>query len=187
MTPLWVHHFDRRRGWSLVYFLIYAYLNISACCKFSLSVSIYTSDFNETLRITNYVAMQCGQFPENWVAIVMFCGAIFPAENWCFHFSQWIWQFQASFKFFFIRVNERVTMHKLREICILSTHQCKHCNPALNVWPIRKTGLGLIFTEWKPIWFWSNIFKNSMRVPCKILTDNSHIISKYWVRNCLKN
>ena len=39
MIPLWVHHFDRRRVWSLLYFLIYAYLNISACRKFSLSLS----------------------------------------------------------------------------------------------------------------------------------------------------
>ena len=40
MTPLWVHHFDKRRGWSLLYFLIYVYLNISACRKFSLSLYI---------------------------------------------------------------------------------------------------------------------------------------------------
>ena len=39
LKPPWVHHFDRRRGWSLLYFLIYAFLNISACRKFSLSVS----------------------------------------------------------------------------------------------------------------------------------------------------
>ena len=39
MIPLWVHHFDRRRGCSLLYFLNYAYNDIYPSLKFWWSVS----------------------------------------------------------------------------------------------------------------------------------------------------
>ena len=41
MIHSWGDHIGKRTDWSLIYFLIYAYLNILACHKFSLSVSIY--------------------------------------------------------------------------------------------------------------------------------------------------
>ena len=39
MIHSWGDHIGKRTDWSLIYFLIYAYLNILACRKFSLSVS----------------------------------------------------------------------------------------------------------------------------------------------------
>ena len=41
MIHSWGDHIGKRTDWSLIYFLIYAYLNILACRKFSLSVSRY--------------------------------------------------------------------------------------------------------------------------------------------------
>ena len=67
MVPLWVHHFDRRRGWSLLYFLIYAYFNISACCKFLLSLSsLYSQAWNSITDITILRAHTVIRVSRNW-------------------------------------------------------------------------------------------------------------------------
>ena len=51
----WGNHFGKRTAWSLIYFWIYAHLNILACLKFSLSVSIilFTLSKQPNLRILN--------------------------------------------------------------------------------------------------------------------------------------
>ena len=46
MIHSWGDHIGKRTAWSLIYFLIYAYLNILACRKFSLSVSINRPHLN---------------------------------------------------------------------------------------------------------------------------------------------
>jgi hypothetical protein len=50
MIPLLVHHFDRKRGWSLLYFLNYAYYDNYLAQSQILVISLYIEISRETTR-----------------------------------------------------------------------------------------------------------------------------------------